>query len=235
MSGITDQGKKRRNKFLTGFLALLLVMSFALMDGAFAQPLIAQVSGAEVSAPINENSEQSLPAEVQPEEQELQGAGSELQTLVTETQVSFQKALEDTDLLISDLSQQIERVASEPRPSIRKQIKRDIEDRQDLLENIADDVDDLAEKVEEFNSQLKSSVERSQLAIDPQLQNNSYGVEQSLENVAKTLNLLADNTEKAKKNSTPILRSQIEQQIGAVRQALEEADQAIKVLTEKPV
>lgn len=226
MNTTTDQRKKQRNKFLIGVLALLLVMSFVLMDSASAQSLIAQVSSQEASpsaATISETPEQPVLPEVQASEQVLQEADTEWQRLVAETQISFQKTLEDTNLLISDLSQQIERITTEVQPSVRQQIKQDLENRQDLLENLADDIDDLAEKVEDLN-----------VADNSQLQNKSNTVQQSLENVAQTLNLLADNTEKAKKNSSPVLRAQIEQQIGAVRQALEEADQAIKVFTENP-
>lgn len=149
------------------------------------------------------------------------------QNIINQTQSSFEKALQDTNQVISDLPQELERVTSEPQIAVRKQIEDDLENRQDSLENLADSVDDLAEKLQSYNKKSLSS--------DPQFQKNALNIQQSLENVAQTIDSLANDVENAKEGSPPTLRTQIEQKIEAVSQALENANSAFQAINQNPV
>jgi uncharacterized protein Yka (UPF0111/DUF47 family) len=70
--------------------------------------------------------------------------------------------------------------------------------------------------------------------LQSQLQIQAQNLQQSLDAAVQTINALADSTEKAKKNTTEDFRTQINNQIEAVNQALEKAQQAIQGLGQSP-
>lgn len=198
---------KRKVRVLISLVAWLpLILGIFLMDSASAQTSITGVQPQQYA-------------------QVTQDVGSALQEFVGQTQLSFEKSLQEANQVLSDLPQQLERVTSEPQPAVREQIEDDLEDRQDLLENLADTVDDLAEKVQSYNKKSLSS---------SQPQQNALNIQQSLENVAQTIDTLADDVEKAKENSSAAFRTQIGQKIEAVNQALEGANSAFQSFTQNP-
>lgn len=211
MNRIINWVNKQRTRVLTSLLAWLpFIVGIVFIDSASAQTLIAEVPSAQQYAQVTQNVDNTF------------------QKLLKQTQFSFEKALQDTNQVISDLPQQLERVTSEPQIAVRKQIEDDLEDRQDSLENLADSVDDLAEKVQSFNKKSLQS------AGGTQFHKNALNIQQSLENVAKRVDNLADNVEKAKDNSTAAFRTQIGQQIEAVSQALDEANSAFQAINQNP-
>lgn len=162
-----------------------------------------------------------------------QTTATPLELLVTKTQVSFDKALAKTNDAIATLSQQLEQASIETDPAIRKQIKKDLENKQDALENAADSIDDLGEKWQKIAKKLAVAAELTEVKTQTQLQEGITKAQQSFENAANLINDLADSTEKAKKNTTAVVRTQIDEQIKAVNQALTDATQAIQSLTQK--
>ena len=158
---------------------------------------------------------------------------SPLDALVSKTQASFDKALTKANDAIANLSQQLEEASTATDPAIRKQIKKDLENKQDDLENAADSIDDLGEKWQKIGKKLTAASELTQGVPQTQLQQNISKAQLSFENTAKLIDDLADSTEKAKKNTTAAVRTQIDEQIKAVNQALTDATQAIQSLTQK--
>jgi DNA repair exonuclease SbcCD ATPase subunit len=154
---------------------------------------------------------------------------------LSKTQLSFEKALSQANQAIADLPQQIEQVSDETiLPADRKRLKNLLEDKQDGIEEVADKIDDLAEKLESFNSKLQKSIQQNKATVTNEFQQNAQNAQISLEDVAKKLNNLADDVERAKKNSTPAFRSLIGEEITSVNQTLEAATKAIKTFVENP-
>ncbi len=227
MNLITEYLKKQKTRIFTSFVAILLLFtSITVMDDASAAVPVRKAQA--VTTPATEIKVSPDPAKIKQLEQSTQESQDAFQRVITQTQSSFEKVLAETKQIISDLPQQLEQVSTQTDATVRKQIKNDLEDKQDDLENAADTVDDLAEKIQKFNKKLQSSLEKSQVTVSSEFQNNAQKAQLSLENAAKSLESLADDTERAKKNSSPAFRDQIDKQIKTVNQDLEEATQAIK-------
>jgi inorganic triphosphatase YgiF len=131
-----------------------------------------------------------------------------------DARLAYEKAVQKTNTVIDGLSAQL----ASPSPD-----KNTIEDQQDALENVADKLDDLAEKVGKFGKNLTNSTSEA-------LQKNLQALQQGLDNSVETINLLADDTERAKKGASPFLKTRIDQGIGAVKQNLQESDRALEDL-----
>lgn len=225
MNRLTDWLKKQKTKNITYLVALFFVLtSMVIMDEATAAQNIAiPARKGQVVNPITEKV-------INPEPQISQESQDAFQRLITKTQSSFDKVLTDTKQTIGNLPQQLEQVSTETDSGIRKQIKNDLEDKQDDLEDAADTVDDLAEDLQDFYGKLQKSIEESRPANNSDFQNNVQKAQLSLENAAKSLENLADDTERAKKNNTPVFRTQIDREIKTVNEDLDEANQAIQTL-----
>jgi prophage maintenance system killer protein len=161
-------------------------------------------------------------------------APSPLPKWVTKTQLTFDKALTKTKTAIADLASQLEEAATTTDVVVQKQIKKSLENKQDVLENAADKIDDLVEKLQKANKKLAATVGDAPNELQSQLQIQAQNLQQSLDAAVQTINTLADSTEKAKKNTTEAFRTQINNQIEAVNQALEKAQQAIQGLGQSP-
>jgi DNA anti-recombination protein RmuC len=161
-------------------------------------------------------------------------APSPLPKWVTKTQLTFDKALTKTKTAIADLASQLEEAATTTDVVVQKQIKKSLENKQDVLENAADKIDDLVEKLQKTNKKLAATVGDAPNELQSQLQIQAQNLQQSLDAAVQTINTLADSTEKAKKNTTAAFRTQINNQIEAVNQALEKAQQAIQGLGQSP-
>jgi DNA anti-recombination protein RmuC len=161
-------------------------------------------------------------------------APSPLPKWVTKTQLTFDKALTKTQMAIADLASQLEEAATTTDVVVQKQIKKSLENKQDDLENAADKIDDLVEKLQKANKKLAATVGDAPNELQSQLQIQAQNLQQSLDAAVQTINTLADSTEKAKKNTTEAFRTQINNQIEAVNQALEKAQQAIQGLGQSP-
>jgi plasmid stability protein len=161
-------------------------------------------------------------------------APSPLPKWVTKTQLTFDKALTKTQTAIADLASQLEEAATTTDVVVQKQIKKSLENKQDVLENAADKIDDLVEKLQKTNKKLAATVGDAPNELQSQLQIQAQNLQQSLDAAVQTINTLADSTEKAKKNTTAAFRTQINNQIEAVNQALEKAQQAIQGLGQSP-
>lgn len=130
----------------------------------------------------------------------------------------YEKTVQKTNSVIDGLSAQL----ASPSPD-----KDVIEDNQDDLENAADDLDDLAEKVGKFSKNLFRS---SSATASETLQKNLQALRSGLDNAAQTVDILADDTERAKKGASPFLKTRIDQGIDAVKQSLQESDRALQDL-----
>ena len=161
-------------------------------------------------------------------------APSPLPKWVTKTQLTFDKAFTKTQTAIADLASQLEEAATTTDVVVQKQIKKSLENKQDDLENAADKIDDLVEKLQKANKKLAATVGDAPNELQSQLQIQAQNLQQSLDAAVQTINALADSTEKAKKNTTEDFRTQINNQIEAVNQALEKAQQAIQGLGQSP-
>jgi uncharacterized phage infection (PIP) family protein YhgE len=128
-----------------------------------------------------------------------------------DARLAYEKAVQKTNAVIDGLSAQL----ASPFPD-----KNTIEDQQDELENVADKLDDLAEKVGKFSKKLTDSTSEA-------LQKNLQALQQGLDNSVETINILADDTERAKKGASSFLKTRIDQGIGAVKQNLQESDRAL--------
>lgn len=159
---------------------------------------------------------------------------SPLPKWVTKTQLTFDKALTKTQTAIADLASQLEEAATTTDVVVQKQIKKSLENKQDDLENAADKIDDLVEKLQKANKKLAATLGDAPNELQSQLQIQAQNLQQSLDAAVQTINALADSTEKAKKNTTEAFRTQINNQIEAVNQALEKAQQAIQGLGQSP-
>ncbi|MEB3249415.1 MAG: hypothetical protein VKK07_08740 [Merismopediaceae bacterium] len=149
------------------------------------------------------------------------------QKLTTQTEQSFAKSRTKIETAIADLSRQLEQILTTTDPIQRKQLKKDLEKRQDALENAADKLDDLAEKWEDVSPKLLkakdlSPEERSQRQETLQATVNRFN------EIAQAVNQLADNAEQAKDQNTPELRTQIEQQSQQIYQLLDQTQQALQ-------
>lgn len=153
---------------------------------------------------------------------------------VAKTQRTFDQALTKTQTAIADLASQLEEAATTTDVAVQKQIKKSLENKQDALENAADKIDDLVEKLQKANKKLAATLGDAPNELQSQLQIQSQNLQQSLDAAVQTINALADSTEKAKKNTTAAFRTQIHNQIEAVNQALEQAQQAIQGLGQSP-
>ena len=149
------------------------------------------------------------------------------QKLTTQTEQSFAKSRTKIETAIADLSRQLEQILTTTDPIQRKQLKKDLEKRQDALENAADKLDDLAEKWEDVSPKLLkvkdlSPEERSQRQETLQATVNRFN------EIAQAVNQLAENAEQAKDQNTPELRTQIEQQSQQIYQLLDQTQQALQ-------
>jgi|GEM_PF-6252943 len=224
MQPIKNSTRQYKTRILTSFLVgLLFLVNVLVMDNAFA---------ATTEAPSKANT----PAKVQvnPETAKAAEPATVLETLIAKVQTSFEGILTETTQTISDLSKEIEQAATETDPTVLKQLKTSIEAKNDILENAADATDDLAEKLAKLNKKLQLPAQEGQVAISTELQTNVKNAQLSLESVAESLESLADYTEKAKKSTTPALRTQIGTEIQAVTQALGEVTKSLKVLSPNP-
>ena len=149
------------------------------------------------------------------------------QKLTTQAEQSFAKSRTKIETAIADLSRQLEQISTTTDPIQQKQLKKDLEKRQDALENAADKLDDLAEKWEDVSPKLLkakdlSPEERSQRQETLQATVNRFN------EIAQAVNQLADNAEQAKDQNTPELRTQIEQQSQQIYQLLDQTQQALQ-------
>jgi len=242
MNRITTWIKQQKISVLSTILVGLL-LGFGLMGNSSAQALTINGSNntnntkPNVTSPATSAVNSELPgtSTTAPAiDATVKTTPSPLDALVTKTQASFDKALTKTNDAIATLSQQLEQASTETDPAIRKQIKKDLENKQDALENAADSIDDLGEKWQKIAKKLAAAAELTQGTTQTQLQEVITKAQQSFENAAKLIDDLADSTEKAKKNTTAAVRTQIYEQIKAVNQSLTDATQAIQSLTQKP-
>lgn len=119
---------------------------------------------------------------------------SPLDKLVAKIQASFDEALTKTNDAIANLSQQLEEASTATDPAIRKQIKKDLENKQDDLGNAADSIDDLGKKWQKISKKLAASAELTQGTTKTQLQEVITKAQQSFKNAAKLIDDLADST-----------------------------------------
>ncbi|MDV3000201.1 MAG: hypothetical protein N5P05_001807 [Chroococcopsis gigantea SAG 12.99] len=197
---------------LTGVIALLSVALFlSTADGAIALP----TSQKSVNAPAIPG--QNLPLtgkpETAPEKPEFT-----LPEPLEKARLSYEKAVQKTNNVIDGLAAQL--AGSSPDKDI-------IEDQQDDLENAADKLDDLAEKVGKFGKKLFNNPSAT---VSEGVQKNLQALKQGLDNAAQTIDILADDTEKAKNGASPFLKNRISQGIDAVKESLQASDRALSDL-----
>ncbi|MFM7384501.1 MAG: hypothetical protein ACKO1W_15840 [Microcystaceae cyanobacterium] len=143
------------------------------------------------------------------------------QKLTTQTEQSFAKSRTKIETAIADLSNQLEQISTTTDPVQQKQLKKDLEKRQDALENAADKLDDLAEKLEDVSPKFLKAKDLSPEELS-QRQETLQTTLNRLNEIAKRVNQLADSTEQAKDQNTPELRTQVEQQSQQVYQLLDQ-------------
>ncbi|MEB3189344.1 MAG: hypothetical protein VKL42_03260 [Snowella sp.] len=216
-------------KMLGQILAVVLLVVSLLLIHLPAQALTIHESQDQPVASTTTESTSEPPAPA-PES----SAPSPLPQWVTKTQCTFDRALAKTQTAIADLASQLEEAATTTDVAVQKQIKKSLENKQDALENAADKIDDLVEKLQKVNKKLAATLGDAPNELQSQLQIQSQNLQQSLDAAVQTINALADSTEKAKKNTTAAFRTQIHNQIEAVNQALEQAQQAIQGLGQSP-
>jgi len=149
------------------------------------------------------------------------------QKLTTQTEQSFAKSRTKIETAIADLSRQLEQILTTTDPIQRKQLKKDLEKRQDALENAADKLDDLAEKWEDVSPKLLKAKDLSPEARS-QRQETLQATVNRFNEIAQAVNQLAENAEQAKDQNTPELRTQIEQQSQQIYQLLDQTQQALQ-------
>jgi methyl-accepting chemotaxis protein len=152
------------------------------------------------------------------------------QKLSTQTEQSFAKSRTKIETAIADLNHQLEQIATSSDPIQQKQLKKDLEKRQDILENAADKLDDLAEKLEDVSPKLLKAKDLSPEELS-QRQASVQNTLNTLNQLVTAVNSLAENTEQAKKQNTPEFRTQIEQQSQELSQLLEQTQQTLKGFT----
>ena len=149
------------------------------------------------------------------------------QKLTTQTEQSFAKSRTKIETAIADLSRQLEQISTTTDPIQQKQLKKDLEKRQDALENAADKLDDLAEKWEDVSPKLLKAKDLSPEARS-QRQETLQATVNRFNEIAQAVNQLAENAEQAKDQNTPELRTQIEQQSQQIYQLLDQTQQALQ-------
>ncbi|BFM40436.1 hypothetical protein [Synechocystis sp. LKSZ1] len=181
---------------------------------------------------VNAGSVQALtePTASQATSSTNQTATPSFNKFLEKTQRSYDKALAKTQQAIADLSQQLAQISTTTDIALRKQLKDSLEDKQDDLENAADKFDDLAEKLQSLGKKLTKTQDPNQANF----QANVESAQLSLSQLAQSLDTLADSTEKAKKGATAEIRTQIDQQIQGVQQALDQANQTVQNITQAP-
>lgn len=256
MNQITHWINQQKKRAFMGLMAGLLLMSSVVFpQNALAQASIVRATAipALFPAPVTKNPEPfktagnrfntvtkevlapadaSIPSTLDAVVSEIVNP---FQKILTKTQTAFDNALTQANEAIADLPQQIEKVSAETEASVRKQLKNQIGDKQDVLENVADKIDDLAESLESFNSKLQKSIQQAKVTVSDKFVKGAQDAQLSLENAAKAVNDLADDVERAKKNSTPAFRSLIGEEITSVNQTLEAATNAVKAFVTNPV
>jgi uncharacterized protein YukE len=95
-------------------------------------------------------------------------------------------------------------------------------------------VDELAEKTKKFNKKVLRSAETTQVAVQAQAEQRARNTQRALEDAAEAIDILADDVENAKDETSALFRARLEQHVKAVNQALEEANRSIKTLGQKP-
>jgi uncharacterized protein YoxC len=167
---------------------------------AIAVPLTAAITRPVETAPAPVKNEFTLPDPLE------------------KAKLTYERTVQKTNEVIEGLKAQL--VAPSPNKNI-------IEDQQDDLENLADKFNDLSEKVGKLGKNLFYN---SSSIVSETVQKNLLSLKQGLDNASETLDILADDTERAKKGASPFLKNRIDQGINAVQESLQTSDQAIKDL-----
>jgi len=205
MNFLTNWLKAQKNKVLVGLIAgLTILSSLTFADVAFADNSVLAIITSTKAEPATAV------------EQAAKSVDASIQTWVEEIKLSFDQAVQEIKQLVEELPQQLAGGAVNGKA---------IGAKQDLLENAADSIDDLGEKVAKFNKRLQ----RSGTALSAPVAKNIEGLQRSLEDSAEAINLLADDTEKAKKGASTFLQTRIKQQVDIVKQALQASTEAFKL------
>lgn len=205
MNFLTNWLKAQKNKVLVGLVAgLTMLSSLAFTDIAFADNSILAIISSTKAEPTTAV------------EQAAKSVDASIATWVEEIKLSFDQAVQEIKQVVEELPQQL---------AGGSVTGKAIGAKQDLLENVADSIDDLGEKVAKFNKRLQ----RSGTALSAPVAKNIQGLQTSLEDSAEAINLLADDTEKAKKGASTFLQTRIKQQVDIVKQALQASTEAFKL------
>ncbi len=167
---------------------------------AIAVPVTAAPARAVETAPVPVKNEFILPEPIE------------------KAKLTYERTVQKTNEVIEGLKAQL------ALPSPNKNI---IEDQQDDLENVADKFNDLSEKIGKLGKNLFYGASST---VSEAVQKNLLSLKQGLDNASETLDILADDTERAKKGASPFLKNRIDQGINAVQESLQTSDQAIKDL-----
>jgi uncharacterized phage infection (PIP) family protein YhgE len=137
---------------------------------------------------------------------------------IEDARLFYERTVQKTNSVIDGLAAQF----ASPNPD-----EDAIEDGQDDLENAADNLDDLAEKVGKFSKKLLKSGDAT---ANEALQKNLQALQKDLNNSAEIVDILADDTERAKEGASEFLKNRIAGGIDAAKQSLQESDRALEDL-----
>ena len=210
------------NRWFKPIFGLFLVNLVVILGGLIINPAY--------SLTIN-SSEASSPTTVV--KAPPQSSADPWQQLTAKAQTNFEKTRTKLEAAIAELSTQLEQSATVTDTNQQKQLAKALEKRQDALENAADKLDDLAEKLEDVSPKL---LKEKTLSADllSQRQESLQNALNTLNQLVQSVNLLADNTEQAKKQNTPEFRTQIEQQSQEIGQLLDQTQQVLQGFTPNP-
>lgn len=141
-----------------------------------------------------------------------------VQQLVQDTQVGFDKAVFDADAIINKLPEEI---TSEIRAN-------EVASDETSLKSAANSINELTEKVRNFREKF----EVSGVLEDKELKDKLENLQNSLENSAKKLDILAEDTDSAKVGASNSLEKKIKREIKTVQEALQKTNEAFQAFTE---
>ncbi len=222
MSREIDWLKRLQGRALTIFLTgVLLVVTTVFSSEAIA------ATTEQPTIPAAQKVEQNL-------DNRRSALGSALENFAQETQLSLETVIQDTKNALDQLPQKLESAATDTTEIARKQLKKDLKTREKLLENAAESVDELAEKTKKFNKKVLRSAETTQVAVQAQAEQSARNTQKALEDAYEALDIIKEDVENAKDETSALFRARVDQHINAVNQALDEATQSIKALGQQP-
>jgi len=198
------------------FACSLLIYSTISTEEAAAQTFVVKSPLASIS---NNLQIAILPPEGKFKEPENYAERSVIQ-LVQETQSSFEKAVFDTNEVVIKLPEEI------PQTTIENEIEKE----EASLEKVSDSVGDIVEKVSNFRDKFVGTG----VLVDKELISKLENLQASLEDSAEKIDILAEDTEKAKDGASNSLQTRIDKEIQTLKEAFDKSDRAFKAFTLNP-